>query len=383
MNANEVIANRAMRLARREIDSHRSIHPNDDVNLGQSSNDVFPAVMHVAIVEEARRDLYPAVEGLQATLAAKAAAFSEIVMVGRTHLQDAAPVRLGQVLDGYASQLGTALRAVRAAESALHRLALGGHGGGHRSQCASRVRRTGCARARRCHGRSLRPGAGQVRSHFGTRRRRDVQCHAAHARRGADEDRQRRTALRERPARGDRRARVPRQRARLVDHARQGQSDAGRGGHDGRRPGVRQRPDGGVRGLPGAFPAQRHEAGDPSQRARVARAPGRCGAFIRRAVRARPRAGTRPDRESPCGIAHAGHGAQPAHRLRTRGDDRPESARGRHEPARRRARPWPRLRGGLRPVGRPARDDRAGRNRQHRLEPREVGHGQAKQAARP
>ena len=125
MNANEVIANRAMRLARCELDSHRPIHPNDDVNLGQSSNDVFPAVMHVAIVEEARRDLYPAVEGLQATLAAKAAAFSEIVMVGRTHLQDAAPVRLGQVLDSYASQLGTALRAVRAAESALHRLALG------------------------------------------------------------------------------------------------------------------------------------------------------------------------------------------------------------------------------------------------------------------
>jgi fumarate hydratase class II len=126
MNANEVIANRAIQLAGGAMGSKTPVHPNDDVNRGQSSNDAFPAVMHVAIVEEARRDLYPAVDALRSTLAAKALAFADVVMTGRTHLQDATPVTLGQVLGGYASQLGDALAALRAAESPLHRLALGG-----------------------------------------------------------------------------------------------------------------------------------------------------------------------------------------------------------------------------------------------------------------
>jgi fumarate hydratase class II len=126
MNANEVIANRAIQLAGGVVGSKSPVHPNDDVNRGQSSNDAFPAVMHVAIVEEARRDLYPAVEALQATLEAKSRAFADVVMVGRTHLQDATPVTLGQVLGGYATQLGDALRTLRHAEVGLHALALGG-----------------------------------------------------------------------------------------------------------------------------------------------------------------------------------------------------------------------------------------------------------------
>ncbi|HEX4886089.1 MAG TPA: class II fumarate hydratase [Casimicrobiaceae bacterium] len=126
MNANEVIANRAIQLAGGVVGSKKPVHPNDDVNRGQSSNDAFPAVMHVAIVEEARRDLYPAVEALRATLAAKAAALAGVVMVGRTHLQDATPVTLGQVLGGYATQLAAALASIRHAEAALHPLALGG-----------------------------------------------------------------------------------------------------------------------------------------------------------------------------------------------------------------------------------------------------------------
>ena len=126
MNANEVIANRAIQLAGGAVGSKAPVHPNDDVNCGQSSNDAFPAVMHVAIVEEARRDLYPAVEALQRTFARKAEAFAALVMIGRTHLQDATPVTLGQVLGGYASQLDDALAAIRTAERALHELALGG-----------------------------------------------------------------------------------------------------------------------------------------------------------------------------------------------------------------------------------------------------------------
>ena len=126
MNANEVIANRAIQLAGGVVGSKRPVHPNDDVNRGQSSNDAFPAVMHVAIVEEARRDLYPAIEALRGTFAAKAQRFADVVMTGRTHLQDATPVTLGQVLGSYATQLNDALRTIRTAEAALHALALGG-----------------------------------------------------------------------------------------------------------------------------------------------------------------------------------------------------------------------------------------------------------------
>jgi fumarate hydratase class II len=126
MNANEVIANRAIQLAGGVVGSKTPVHPNDDVNRGQSSNDAFPAVMHVAIVEELRRALYPAVEALRNTLADKSAAFADVVMVGRTHLMDATPVTLGQVFGGYVAQLDQALQAVRAAERGLHPLALGG-----------------------------------------------------------------------------------------------------------------------------------------------------------------------------------------------------------------------------------------------------------------
>jgi fumarate hydratase class II len=126
MNANEVIANRAIQLAGGVVGSKRPIHPNDDVNREQSSNDVFPAVMHIAIVEELRRALFPAVEGLRDTFAAKANDFDDVVLVGRTHLMDATPVTFGQVLGGYVSQLDDALATVRFAQQGLWPLALGG-----------------------------------------------------------------------------------------------------------------------------------------------------------------------------------------------------------------------------------------------------------------
>jgi fumarate hydratase class II len=126
MNTNEVIANRAIQLAGGEVGSKKPVHPNDDVNRGQSSNDVFPAVMHVAIVEELRDTLYPAVARLRDTLASKAQQFDDVVMVGRTHLMDATPVTLGQVISGYVAQLGDAMEALRNAEQGLYPLALGG-----------------------------------------------------------------------------------------------------------------------------------------------------------------------------------------------------------------------------------------------------------------
>jgi fumarate hydratase class II len=126
MNANEVIANRAIQLAGGVVGSKKPIHPNDDVNRGQSSNDAFPAVMHVATVEQVEDVLVPAVRTLRDTLDAKARAFAPIVMVGRTHLQDATPVTLGQVFSGWVAQLDEALDGIARALPGVYALALGG-----------------------------------------------------------------------------------------------------------------------------------------------------------------------------------------------------------------------------------------------------------------
>jgi len=126
MNANEVIANRAIQLAGGKVGSKAPIHPNDDVNLSQSSNDVFPAVMHVALVESIDARLLPPLDHLVETLTAKAAAFADVVMLGRTHLMDATPVTLGQVIGGWVAQLDEARRYVVAGRDALYPLALGG-----------------------------------------------------------------------------------------------------------------------------------------------------------------------------------------------------------------------------------------------------------------
>ena len=126
MNANEVIANRAIQLAGGVVGSKKPVHPNDDVNRGQSSNDTFPAVMHMATVGELDRRLLPALERLRTTLDAKAHAFADVVMIGRTHLQDATPVTLGQVISGWVAQLDDARSAIAFAREGMMPLALGG-----------------------------------------------------------------------------------------------------------------------------------------------------------------------------------------------------------------------------------------------------------------
>ena len=126
MNANEVIANRAIELAGGVLGSKKPVHPNDHVNHGQSSNDVFPTAMHVAIVEELRTRLYPAVERLAATLGAKSATYAHVVKLGRTHLQDATPLTFGQEISGWVAQLEDALATIHTSEQGLHALAIGG-----------------------------------------------------------------------------------------------------------------------------------------------------------------------------------------------------------------------------------------------------------------
>ncbi|MFI4940210.1 MAG: class II fumarate hydratase, partial [Burkholderiales bacterium] len=126
MNMNEVLANRASELLGGERGMKRRMHPNDDVNLGQSSNDVFPTAMHLAAALGIVRRLQPALARLRATLAEKSAAFADIVKIGRTHLQDATPLTLGQEFSGYVAQLEHAESVVTAALSSLYPLAIGG-----------------------------------------------------------------------------------------------------------------------------------------------------------------------------------------------------------------------------------------------------------------
>ncbi len=126
MNVNEVLANRASELLGGERGESRLVHPNDDVNRGQSSNDVFPTAMNVAAAESVTTSLLPALRALQSTLAAKAAAFADIVKIGRTHLQDATPLTLGQEFSGYAAQLAYAAVHIEAALPHVYELALGG-----------------------------------------------------------------------------------------------------------------------------------------------------------------------------------------------------------------------------------------------------------------
>jgi len=126
MNMNEVLANRGSELLGGGRGAQRLLHPNDDVNLGQSSNDVFPTAMHVAAVRCIADDLLPALDGLQATLYGKVQSFDGIVKMGRTHLQDAVPLTLGQVFSGYVAQLEQARASMQACLALLYPLAIGG-----------------------------------------------------------------------------------------------------------------------------------------------------------------------------------------------------------------------------------------------------------------
>ncbi|MBV9782619.1 MAG: class II fumarate hydratase [Acidisphaera sp.] len=126
MNVNEVIANRAVQLLGGRLGSKQPVHPNDDVNMCQSSNDTFPTAMHIAAVQEIDGHLLPEVEALTAAIEAKAQAWSGIVKIGRTHLQDAVPLTVGQEWSGYAHQLRDAIAGVRRSRPALLELAAGG-----------------------------------------------------------------------------------------------------------------------------------------------------------------------------------------------------------------------------------------------------------------
>jgi fumarate hydratase, class II len=126
MNVNEVIANRAIELAGGKMGSKVPVHPNDDVNMSQSSNDTFPTAMHIAAAEEIVHKLLPSVTGLRDSLKRKQDEFAKIVKIGRTHLMDAVPLTLGQEFSGYVTQIDQALERIKASLPGIYELALGG-----------------------------------------------------------------------------------------------------------------------------------------------------------------------------------------------------------------------------------------------------------------
>jgi fumarate hydratase, class II len=145
MNANDVIANRAAQAAGQPIGLKKPIHPNDDVNLGQSSNDIIPTTLHVSVAVALKRDLVPGLEALASALERKAAAFQGVVKIGRTHLMDATPITLGQEFSGYAAQVRKGIARANAAIAALGELAVGGTAVGTGINCDLRFPAKVCA----------------------------------------------------------------------------------------------------------------------------------------------------------------------------------------------------------------------------------------------
>ena len=191
MNANEVISNRAIELGGGVMGSKKPVHPNDHVNMSQSSNDTFPTAMHIAAVEEIVHRLLRSVAALRDALQARAVAFADITKIGRTHLMDAVPLTLGQEFSGYVAQLDADIERIEQTLPGLYELAAGGHRGRHRPQHPPRVRRAGGAADRRRHRAAVRDRAQQVRRAGRPRRAGLHPRRAAHAGRLADEDRRR------------------------------------------------------------------------------------------------------------------------------------------------------------------------------------------------
>ncbi len=140
MNANEVISNRAIEILGGELGSKKPVHPNDDVNKSQSSNDTFPTAMHIAAVEQTRYRLIPAVRKLRDTLDRKAKEFAGIVKIGRTHLQDAVPMTLGQEISGWVSQLDHSIAHIEDSPSSPPGARPRRHGGRHGPERARGLR---------------------------------------------------------------------------------------------------------------------------------------------------------------------------------------------------------------------------------------------------
>jgi fumarate hydratase class II len=149
MNANEVISNRAIEILGGEMGSKKPVHPNDHVNMSQSSNDTFPTAMHIACAEEVVHKLLPALASCSNALNDKAQAWKDIIKIGRTHTQDATPVTLGQEFSGYAKQIENGIKRIEMTMPDADGTRAGRHRRRHRPRLASGLRRKGGRQDRR------------------------------------------------------------------------------------------------------------------------------------------------------------------------------------------------------------------------------------------
>ena len=250
MNANEVLANRASEILGGERGPDCLVHPNDDVNKCQSSNDVYPTAMHVAAVEALRSRVTPAVAALRDALAEKSEAFRDIVKIGRTHLQDATPLTLGQEFSGYVSQLDHGVQHLEGALPHLYELALGGTavGTGINAHPEFAVRS-----AKKIAELSGHPFV-TAPNKFESLAAHDAMVHGHGALKTvagvSHQDRQRRPLAGLRPTERHRGDHDSCERTRQLDHARQSESHSVRGGDHAGRPSNGQRRRGGISAAP-------------------------------------------------------------------------------------------------------------------------------------
>ncbi len=234
MNVNEVIANRAIQLLGGTLGSQEPVGPNDDVNMGQSSNDTFPTAMHIASVEAIDAALVPEVERLADTIERKANGWMDVVKIGRTHLEDAVPLTVGQEWHGWAGQIRAAVADINASREGP--LCAGGrwHRRGHWAQRPCRLCPRGRRKNRRTYRQAFHHCAKQVRGAGVPRSDGAGACRPARLIGVADEDRQRYALAGVGTALRLRRAIATRKRAGFVNHAWQGQSHPVRSGSDDR-----------------------------------------------------------------------------------------------------------------------------------------------------
>ena len=289
MNANEVISNRAIEMLGGAMGSKKPVHPNDHVNMSQSSNDTYPTAMHIACAEQIRHDLLPALLHLHKALLEKQVAFAHIIKIGRTHTQDATPLTLGQEFSGYAKQIENGIARIEGTLPDLMELAQGGTAVGTGLNAPVGFAETGRRQDRRDLGPAVHDRAEQVRGAGRPRRHGHEPRRHQHGGGLAVQDRQRHPLSGIGPALGPRRVEPAGERAGLLDHAGQGQPDAVRGADHGVRADFRQPCRDHVRGRVGPFRAERLQSRDGLQLPAVGAADGGRGGLVHRQLRRRHR----------------------------------------------------------------------------------------------
>ncbi len=239
MNVNEVISNRAIEMAGAEMGSKKPVHPNDHVNMSQSSNDTFPTAMHIAAAERVKNALIPAVKTVRDAIAAKAKEFDGVVKIGRTHLQDAVPLTVGQEFGGWANLLDRDIHRLELVLDGLYDLAIGGSAVGTGLNTHPEFAERAAAKVAELTRTSLPLPSQQIRSIICTRRNRICARCTGDSGCFSDEDIQRHPLAGFRSALRTGRVDDPGKRAWVVHHARQSESHTVRSHDDGLRPSAR------------------------------------------------------------------------------------------------------------------------------------------------